>query len=267
MHPYINIATKAALLASKAILRYFGQLDQVKIIEKQENVFVSEVDLYAERVIIDTIQKAYPRHSIISEESGCINGESDTTWIIDPLDGTSNYLHNVPHFAVSIAVKKNDRIEHGVIYDPIRKELFSASIGQGARLNNHKIRVSKQVHLNRALLGTCFAFRNNEMSKRYFTTFETLFTRCSGFRRCGSYALDLAYVAAGRYDGFWDTSLQLWDIAAGILLVREAGGLVSDFHGSENYLKTGNIVAANPKIFKSLLQHIRPAVMKDDHTK
>lgn len=257
MYPIVNIAINAVTRASEIITRNINQIDTLTITEKQINDFVSEVDIQAERVIIDTIKKAYPWHAIITEESGELGGFDEFTWIIDPLDGTANFLHGFPHYAISIAIKHKDKLEHGIIFDPIRKELFTASRGQGAQLNDRRVRVGTQKQIDKALLGTGFPFRNKELSERYFSTFTAFFKQCSGIRRAGSAALDLAYVAAGRLDGFWEFSAKIWDIAAGSLLVKEAGGLVSDFQGGEEHFKTGNIVAANPRIFKALLQTLQ----------
>lgn len=256
MHPILNIAVKAARLAGDVINRYSQQIDNIKISTKQENDLVSEVDVKAENIIVDTIHKAYPNHAILAEESGAYN-ESEITWIIDPLDGTRNYLHGFPFYAVSIAVKKGNRIEHGVVYDPLRRECFTASKGEGAMLNDRRIRVSGQLHLSKALLGTGFPFRNKSLSPKYFRTFEAIFNSSAGVRRAGAAALDLAYVACGRLDGFWEFALNPWDLAAGSLLIKEAGGLVSDMEGSENYLNSGNIVAGSPKVFKSLLTNLK----------
>jgi myo-inositol-1(or 4)-monophosphatase len=263
MHPIVNIAVSAARKAGDIILRHMDEIDRLNITEKQANDFFTEVDVRAEQAIIETIHKAYPNHSIIAEESGIDEKDAEYTWLIDPLDGTKNYLHGFPFFSVSIAVKHKSKIEHGVIFDPLRKECFSASRGGGAKLNDRRIRVTKQNKLDKALLGTGFPFRNKELMNKYFATFQELFTHSSGIRRAGSAALDLAYVACGRLDGFWEFNLKPWDIAAGALLIREAGGLVSDLSGGESFLQTGNIVAANPKLFKSILQRIDSALVNN----
>lgn len=258
MHPYINIATTAALKASEIIIRYFDRVDRLSVREKAPHDYVSNVDTLSEEIIIDTIQRAYPQHGIIGEESGQIVGQDNITWIIDPLDGTTNYLHALPHFAISIAVQHNDRIEHGVIYDPIRRELFTASIGRGAQLNNHRIRVSSQTDINKAMLVTRFPCKRHQLTEQYITTFSELSNTCASIRRTGSAALDLAYLAAGRLDGIWEFSLKSWDIAAGAIMVREAGGIISDPLGEENYLESGQVVAGNPRIYRSLLQTLKP---------
>ena len=262
MQPLLNIAISAARLAGDIIIRHMDQLDRIKVTAKNGADYFSEVDIKAEQAIINTIHKAYPDHGIKAEESGIQNETSDFIWIIDPLDGTTNYLHSFPFFSVSIALQVKGRIEHGVIYDPLRHECFSASRGRGARLNDRRLRVSKQTQLSGALLGTGFSFRNAELASRYMPTFESLIGKCAGVRRTGSAALDLAYVASGRLDGFWEFGLKPWDIAAGSLLIQEAGGLISDLQGGEDYLNNGDVIAGTPKVFKSLLQTIVPAVKK-----
>jgi len=259
MHPMLNIALKAARRAGDLIVRSRDRVDYLDVTEKGINDFATEVDIQAEELIIQTIKEAYPDHAIMGEESG-EQGDSETVWIIDPLDGTTNYIHGFPHVAVSIAVQHKGVMEHGIVYDPLRQELFTATRGGGARLNNRRIRVSTRKVLTHSLLGIGFPFRDKQLWPAYFDIFETLFKQAAGIRRTGSAALDLAYVAAGRLDGFWDFGLKPWDLAAGTLLIKEAGGLVSDFEGSENYMASGNVVTANSKLFKLLLQIIRPAV-------
>jgi myo-inositol-1(or 4)-monophosphatase len=259
MHPTLNIAKRAALSAGKILLRYFERLDRLTINTKSHNDFVSEADLQSEREIINALRKIYPNHSILAEESGMLSGaDEDYQWIIDPLDGTTNFLHGLPHFAISIALREKGRLEAGVVYDPIRQELFTAARGDGAQLNDHRIRVRPVASLDAALLGTGFPIRYPQHIPAYLTMFGSLFIQCRELRRAGSAALDLAYVAAGRLDGFWEIGLNAWDMAAGALLIQEAGGLVGDFGGGYEFLKTGNIVAGNPKIFKALLQTIQP---------
>ena len=254
MQPLLNIAITAARQAGDIIIRHREQLDRIKVTTKSNQECVSEVDIKAEQAIINAILKAYPTHGIIAEESGSQNEDAETVWIIDPLDGTNNYLHGFPFFSVSIAVRVKNRIEHGVVYDPLRHECFHASRGRGARLNDHRLRVSKQTQLSAALIGAGFPLRNASLAQRCIPMFETLIGKCAGVRRTGSAALDLAYVASGRLDAFWDTGLRPWDIAAGCLLIQEAGGLVSDLQGGEDYLRNGDVVAGTPKVFKSLLQ-------------
>ncbi|CEG57179.1 inositol monophosphatase family protein [Legionella fallonii] len=260
MEPLLNIAINAARQAGEIIIRHMEQVDRLQITAKNGNDFFSEVDIKAEQAIIACIRKAYPEHGILAEESGSQDGDGESVWIIDPIDGTSNYLHGFPFFSVSIALKVKNRIEHGVVYDPLRHECFAASRGRGARLNDRRIRVSQQTQLNAALLGTGFSFRDAALTQRYLPTFEALIGKCAGVRKTGSAALDLAYVASGRLDGLWEFGLRPWDIAAGSLLIREAGGLISDFQGGDDFLNHGNIVAGNPKVFKSLLQTISPAL-------
>jgi myo-inositol-1(or 4)-monophosphatase len=260
MQPMLNIAFKAAREASKLILNKYDRLDTVKVLEKDNNDFVTEVDQAAEQIIIETLKESYPDHSFLGEESGELEGDPNQQWIIDPIDGTTNFIHGFPHFCISIAFKLNGKIEHGLIYDPIRQELFSASRGKGAQLNDKRIRVSQCKTLSNALIGTGFPFKQKQQFNHYLKTFEAIFPKSRGIRRSGSAALDLAYVAAGRLDGFWELSLKPWDIAAGVLLIQEAGGLVGDVHGDNTYMENGNIVVGNPKVFKQLLQTIRPSL-------
>lgn len=254
MHPLLNIAISAARVAGDIIVRHIDQLDRIKISTKHAEELFSEVDVKAEQAIIHTIRKAYPMHGIMAEESGTDNDDAETLWIIDPLDGTNNYLHGFPFYAVSIAVRIKNRIEHAVVLDPLRHECFTASRGRGARLNDHRLRVSKQTLLSQSLLGTGFPMRDAELAERFLPTIASLFGKCAGVRRTGSAALDLAYLASGRLDGFWEFGLRPWDIAASSLLVQEAGGLISDLHGGEDFLRTGNVIAGTPKVFKALLQ-------------
>ncbi len=259
MHPTLTIAKRAALSAGKILMRYFERLDRLTVNTKHYNDFVSEADIQAEQEIITIVRKIYPNHSILAEESGhSIGADADYQWIIDPLDGTTNYLHGLPHFAVSIAFQEKGRLETGVVYDPVRQELFTTSRGRGAQLNDRRIRVRQVVSLDAALLGTGFPIRYPQHIPAYLAMFGGIFTQCSELRRAGSAALDLAYVASGRLDGFWELGLNAWDIAAGALLIQEAGGLVGDFGGGYDFLQTGNIVAGNAKIFKALLQNIQP---------
>jgi len=262
MHPLLNIAIRAARNAGEIITRSAERVDTLTIVKKAANDFVSEVDRKAEAEIIETIHKAYPEHGIIAEESGTQKG-NEYTWIIDPLDGTTNFLHGFPQYAVSIAVQHKDRIEHAVVYDPMRDELFTATRGDGAQLNNRKIRVTAQKKIEGALLGTGFPYSDMKYLEPYMGMLKSLIPNTAGIRRAGSAALDLAYVAAGRIDGFWELDLKSWDIAAGTLLVQEAGGLVGDLTGDNNYLESGHIVCANPKLFKALLQEIRPHLTEE----
>ena len=259
MHPMITMALRAARRAGQIIVRAMDRVDRLTIQEKQKNDLVSEVDHSAEAAIIEVLQHAYPDHGILGEEGTDIRGSSEHLWIIDPLDGTTNFLHGIPHFAVSIALKYRNRLEAAVIIDPVRNEEFTASRGGGAHLNGRRIRVSQRHRLDEAVLATGIPFRDVAVHLDAYMAMLADFTRASrGIRRAGSAALDLAYVAAGRADGFWEIGLKSWDIAAGALLIQEAGGLVSDFAGEEHYLENGNVVAGNPKVFKAMLQTIRP---------
>lgn len=259
MHPMLNIAINAARNASKIILRFLDRADAIDISTKNRNDLVTEVDKLAEQEIINTIRESYPSHSILAEESGEREGD-EYCWIIDPLDGTINYVHGFPQFAISIALKQKDNLIIGVIYDPIRQELFTATRGGGAQLNSRRMRVSQCKKLENALIGTGFPFKEKQHFKPFINIFTELFPKTSGIRRAGSAALDLAYVAAGRLDGFWEAGLQQWDTAAGILMIQEAGGMVSDFHGDNDYLYTGNIVAGTPKIHKAILEVIEASL-------
>lgn len=260
IEPIVNIAVRAARAAGNTIQRSIERLDTLNVIEKNPNDYVTEIDQKVEREIIGIIQKAYPNHSILGEEGGEITGkESDYVWIIDPIDGTRNFIHGFPQFAVSIAVAYRGKIEHGVIYDPIRQELFSATRGKGARLNDHRIRVSQRKTLDVSLLGTGCHYRHSpELVEAHTDALKALLPLCGDVRRAGAAVLDLAYVACGRLDAFWEAGLKIWDIAAGSLLIKEAGGMVFDYEGGENYLESGNIVAGNPKILKLMLKAIGP---------
>jgi len=255
----LNIAIRAARAAGNIIVRASDRIDELNIVIKADNDFVTQIDRRAEKEIIAILKNAYPDHSFLAEESGRHDG-NEYQWIIDPLDGTTNFLHGFPQYAVSIALKHRERLDQAVIYDPLRQELFTASRGAGAHLNDRRIRVSNRLSLEGALLGTGFPFKQQDYLQTYLQTFEALFPMTAGIRRPGSAALDLAYVAAGRLDGFWEIGLNTWDIAAGVLLILEAGGLVSDFSGDNQYLETGNIIAANTKVFKAMLQKIKPIV-------
>mgnify|MGYP001813364455 CR=1 FL=1 len=263
MHPMLNIAVRAARSAGDIIARYVDRIDQLTITTKDKNDFVSQVDRQAEDEIIAIIRKAYPDHAILAEESGDHQGNDEFQWIIDPLDGTTNFLHGFPQFAVSIALQHKRRLEQAVVYDPLRQELFTATRGAGAFLDNRRIRVTQQNSLRGALLGTGFPFKDQQHLDAYLGMFKALFPETAGIRRAGSAALDLSYVAAGRLDGFWEIGLNPWDMAAGVLLIREAGGLVSDFGGGHEFMETGNIVTASPKLFAAILKTIRPHLAAD----
>ncbi len=260
--PLINIAIQAARSAGNIIVRALDRLDKVQVTEKAPNDYVTEIDKKAELEIIAIIRKSHPNHGIIGEESGETPG-NDYVWIIDPLDGTRNFIHGFPQFAVSIAVSFKGKIEHGVIYDPIRQELFCASRGKGAQLNDRRMRVSTNKHLKECLLGTGFPHRQSPtLVEAYSESLKALLPMSGDVRRAGAATLDLAYVACGRLDGFWEMGLKPWDLAAGTLMIKEAGGLVCDFKGGEDYIKTGNVVAGNPKILKLLLQQLRPHLLR-----
>lgn len=252
MQPLLNIAIQAARQASDLILRYAHQIERLTISEKSRNDYFTEVDIKAEQTIIETIHKAYPSHGILGEECGAYCDNAEYVWIIDPLDGTSNYLHGFPFYAVSIALQIKGQVEHAVVYDPIRHECFSATRGRGARLNDHRVRVSKQNHLDASMLGV--NLQHHYVSRCDASKIEGLVHSCASARRTGSVALELAYVAAGRLDGFFGFGLRPWDIAAGALLVQEAGGMISDEHDGDAYLRQGNILAGTPKVHKSLVQ-------------
>lgn len=259
MHPMLNIAVRAARNAGKVIVRSIEQLDKVEINSKGSNDFVTAVDINAEQAIIETIQKSYPDHSIISEESGLLKGkDEDFQWIIDPLDGTTNFIKGIPHFAVSIALRVKGKLEQAVVFDPVRGELFTASRGKGAQLNGFRIRVKSHKELSGTILATGFPYKHKQHTNAYMNMFKQLFLNSSDMRRSGSPALDLAYVAAGRVDGYFEIGLKPWNSAAGELLVIEAGGLITDFNGSHEYTKSGNIVAANANLIKVILKNIRP---------
>ena len=256
-HPFINIATQAARAASRHILKFFDQLDQIKITAKERNDFVTEVDKMAEKEILFHIQKAYPNHAILTEESGAHGSTgAEYQWIIDPLDGTSNYIHGFPQFAISIAVKKGDQLETACIYDPISQELFTAARGKGAQLNHKRIRVSTIAKLDQALIGTGFPVKGDGAIADYIPSFSRVLTHASDVRRAGAATLDLAYVACGRLDGFWELGLSPWDMASGALLIQEAGGIITDFNGSKDFMSSGNIVAGNSKIHAMLSELI-----------
>ena len=260
MHALLNVAVMAAQKGGDTLIRNMNKLEKLNIQQKGRNDFVSDADRAAEQAVIETIHKHYPDHAILAEESGA-HGESDHTWIIDPLDGTTNYLHRFPVFCVSIGVQHRGRIEHGAVYDPLRQELFTASRGQGAQLDGRKIRVSGNASLERSLLGTGFPYRDSNKSiDPYMAMLRKAITETSGIRRTGAAALDLCYVAAGRLDAFWETGLCAWDIAAGSLIIREAGGIISGLDGSEGYMDSGHILTGSPKIYAALAKMFGPEI-------
>ena len=252
MHALLNVAVMAAHRGGDTIIRSLPKIDKIKVEQKGRNDYVSEVDRNAERAVIDTILKHYPDHEILAEESGR-QGDSEYVWVIDPLDGTTNFLHGFPVYCVSVGLMHRNRIEHAAVYDPLRQELFTASRGQGAQLDGRRIRVSKQNLLEHALIGTGFPYRDSNIPlPPYMNMLETVLTHTSGVRRAGAAALDLCYVAAGRLDAFWETGLKKWDLAAGTLIIREAGGIISGMDGSEDFLDTGHVLTGTPKIYSAL---------------
>lgn len=274
LHPMLNTAVKAARRAGSIINRASLDLERVKVNRKSHNDFVTEIDEAAEKAIIDVLLTAYPDHRILAEESGlsAVKGASDAEglditarsaeienlWIIDPLDGTTNFIHGFPQYCVSIALAQRGVVTQAVIYDPSRNDLYVATKGRGSFLNDRRMRVSRRHRMNEALLGTGFPFKNLEVLDRYLGMFRTMTEQSAGVRRVGAAALDLAYVASGRLDGFFEIGLKPWDLAAGALLVSEAGGLVGDFQGDADYLYTGDVLAGTPKIFAQLVATLGP---------
>jgi myo-inositol-1(or 4)-monophosphatase len=257
MHPMLSIAVRAARRAGSIINRA-ALAGGVQVKSKRANDFVTEVDRSAEAAIIEIVQKSYPDHGILGEETGAIDGgKQEYRWIIDPLDGTTNFIHGFPQYCVSIGIEHRGALAHGVVYDPIRDELFTASKGNGAFLNDRRIRVSKCSRLGDALVGTGFPFKELTRVDLYLKQLKQLMEKSSGVRRAGAAALDLAYVACGRLDGFWELGLSPWDMAAGALLIQEAGGLVGDLEGEQSFLESGDVCAAVPKLFPALLQALR----------
>ena len=258
MQATLHIAVRAARAAGRILLRYSDRLDRLSVHAKGHNDFVSEVDKSAEAAILQELRAKFPDHAILAEESGAQAGKSAFEWVIDPLDGTTNYLHGFPQFAVSIALRHRGRLECAVVYDPLREELFTATRGGGAQLNDRRVRVSDRPTLEGALIGTGFPFREQRHLEAYLAMFRALIQATAGVRRPGSAALDLAYVACGRTDGFWELGLAEWDIAAGALLITEAGGVISDLTGGGRLFETGHVVAGNPRIHRALLRALQP---------
>ncbi len=253
----LNTAVKAARKAGSLITRASFDIDKLTIRRKRQNDFVSEVDHAAEEAIISILREAYPDHGILAEESGASGEGAEYVWVIDPLDGTTNFLHGFPQYCVSIGLLHKGKPAQAVVYDPNRNELFTATRGVGAYLNDRRIRVSATDKLEDALMGTGFPFREVGHLDDYLRMFRNVTMATSGIRRPGAAALDLAWVACGRIDGFWETGLSPWDMAAGALLVREAGGLIGDLDGNEGFLDTGRVVATNAKLFSALLQTLK----------
>jgi myo-inositol-1(or 4)-monophosphatase len=260
LHPMLNIAVKAARAAGSIINRAALDVERLQVTAKGVNDFVTEVDQAAEQAIIEVLLTAYPGHGILAEESGRQHGakHSEYLWIIDPLDGTTNFIHGLPVYAVSIALAFRGKVEQAVVYDPSRNDLFFASKGRGAFLNDRRLRVSKRIRIAEALIGTGFPFRKGDSLARYLKMMETVMSQCAGLRRPGAAALDLCYVAAGWYDGFFETGLSPWDVAAGSLMITEAGGLIGNFTGDSDFLYQREVVAGCPKIYGQLVQLLSP---------
>jgi myo-inositol-1(or 4)-monophosphatase len=262
MQPLLNIAIRAARRAGDLIVRNVDRVPSLDVRSKSRNDFVSEIDQAAERDIIETIRRSHPDHGFLGEESGRSGGD-EFIWIIDPLDGTTNFLHGFPTFAVSLACEYRGRLEHGVIYDPMRQELFTTSRGDGAQLDGKRIRVSKQAGLEGALIGTGFPYRANaRWIDEYLAMLKAVMQQTAGIRRPGAASLDLAYVAAGRIDGFWEIGLNAWDTAAGTLLITEAGGHIGTLSGGE-YRQGGNVIAGTPKVYEALVEALGPFVPQE----
>lgn len=263
--PHVTIAARAARSAGNVILRYMNRIDGLNVVEKQQMDFVSEVDKLAEAEIIKELRRAYPDHAILAEESGA-TGKGPLTWVIDPLDGTHNYLRGIPHFCVSIALLDKGVPIHAVVFDPLRDELYTASKGDGAYINDRRMRVGKRENLGGAMIATGFPFRQREHLVPQLDITRAILGQAEDIRRSGSAALDLAYVAAGRYDGYFEIGLKPWDMAAGVLLVHEAGGRYCDFAGRDGIPQSGNIVAGNLNVAKALVEAIgqqaTPALLK-----
>jgi myo-inositol-1(or 4)-monophosphatase len=261
MHPMINTAVKAARRGAAIINRASFDLDRVQVTEKKHNDFVTEVDRAAEQAIIEVLKNAYPDHAILAEESGAsanLNDENENVWIIDPLDGTTNFIHGFPQYCVSIALQQRGQITQAVVYDPTRNDLFTATKGAGAYLNDKRIRVTRCDKLADALIGTGFPYTDMSGLDEYIKMFRIMTEKSAGLRRPGAAALDLAYVAAGRLDGFFEKTLKPWDIAAGSLLITEAGGIVGTFTGESDYLYKGNVIAGTPKVFAQMVSLLAP---------
>jgi myo-inositol-1(or 4)-monophosphatase len=260
LHPMLNVAIKAARAAGAIINRAALDVESVRISQKSVNDFVTEIDQASENVIIETLLGAYPDHAILAEESGreLGNPKSDHIWIIDPLDGTTNFIHGFPVYCVSIALEVRGKIEQAVVYDPTRNDLFSATKGRGAYMNDRRMRVSKRIHLKDCLLSTGFPFRAGDNLESYLNLLRDLTPKVQAIRRPGAAALDLAYVAAGFSDGFFETGLHPWDMAAGSLLITEAGGLIGNYTGESDFLYEHECVAANPKVYAQMVSVLKP---------
>jgi len=265
MHPMLNVAVRAARRAARIINRASLDLEHIKVARKQANDFVTEVDHASEEAIIDTLLTAYPDHAILAEESGHKPGkgpekamhEADHVWVIDPLDGTTNFIHGLPQYAISIALMQRGVVTQAVVYDPNRDELYTASKGRGAYLNDRRIRVSRRTRIEESLVGTGFPYRQIDHLDEYLQLFKLVTQKAAAVRRPGAAALDLAYVACGRYDAFFEFGLAPWDVAAGSLLITEAGGMIGNFSGDADYLFSEQVVAATPKVFTGMLALLR----------
>lgn len=258
MDPYINTALNAARKASTIIMRGYERRDKVRVSQKGPRDYVTNIDSEAEDTIVNVLSTAYPKHAFITEERGKI-GKADFTWVIDPLDGTHNFIHGFPHFAISIALMHKDRVENAIIFDPIRNDLFTATRGQGAQRNGYRIRTSDRHRFQECLLGTGGVPHGRpDLMEQHLKALPVITRQCLAVRRTGSTVLDLAYVAAGLLDGFWAAGAKIWDVAAGSLIIRESGAFISDLQGHDNYLKSGNVVTANSKIFNKLLGDLKP---------
>lgn len=257
MHAMLNIAVRAARAAGNVIVRGYENRADLMTEAKGENDFVTRIDKEAEQTIIHKIKQSYPEHSFVGEEGGIVDGDENFKWVIDPLDGTTNFIKGIPHFAVSIALLHKGKLDQAVVFDPLRGELFTASKGAGAQLNGYRVRCTKPRDLSNSILATAFPFKRKENLGQYLNSFNQIFAQCGDVRRSGSAALDMAYVAAGRYDGFWEKGLKPWDIAAGMLLVQEAGGLVTDFDGGHEQMRSGNVVCGGPKVVQSIVKSLK----------
>jgi len=256
-HPFLNTAIEAAHKGGDLLMKYRDRIDSIPVERKARGDYASDIDNACEELIRTELKRRYPEHAILGEEQGRSAGD-EHVWLIDPIDGTSNYLHGIPHYAISIALSVKGRIEQAVVYDPVRDELFAASRGQGTTLNSRRVRVSGRITLSTAVLGAAFPFRNRRLMPAYTAMFSDLFDQCEDIRRAGAASLDLAYVACGRLDGYWELGLKPWDTAAGALLVQEAGGVVMDVTGGDNWLQSGHILAAPFKLITPMRKAIEP---------
>ena len=257
MHPMLNIAIRAARSAGSVITRGFENRDDLVVTAKRDNDYVTKIDKDAEQAIIEKIKQSYPDHTFVGEEGGVVQGDDTFKWVIDPLDGTTNFIKGIPHFCVSIALMYKGRLDQAVVFDPIRGDLFTASRGAGAQLNGYRIRVGKQKDLTNGVFATAFPFKDKTQLAEFMPKFTRIFAQSGDVRRSGSAALDLAYVASGKYDGYFESGLKPWDMAAGELIVREAGGLVTDFGGGNDPMHKGEIVAGNPRVVQQIVKQLK----------